>query len=150
MRIHLYISRSEASGIIRSAAKVSRTDIERYTVHGSRSHSLAVDVILSGDGVTGGGWGNSGTHGAGAFKAATWDQWGIFLNHLFAVDPSAKTRDYADADDFHWKTGGRFQELTADETCYHRWEFEGFSASGPYLVHRCRKCESVRRLSRRG
>jgi hypothetical protein len=88
------------------AAVKAGVDLQRQTRHGSRSRDRAYDVILSGSSPY---WANSGGYGADGFKAATWDEWGWFLAHLFEVDPSVRTRDYADASNFHRKTHNRFQ-----------------------------------------
>lgn len=132
MRIHLNLNRETANDAVSSAAHLAHAGVERFTVHGSRSHDLAVDVILSGDGVTGGQWGTA------PYKSATWDQWGIFLHHLFAVDPTAKAGPYADGADFWHKTAGRFVTLTYDRACpRHCWDYAGDGA------WECRKCNGV-------
>jgi hypothetical protein len=122
MRIHTNLHRDS----FQTAARTAGVDFERLTEHGSRSAARAFDVILTGHGVTGGQWGNSGTNGAAPYKTATWDEWGIFLNAIFQADPGARTRDYDSAEDFHTVTGGRFETLTpAEQHLRHRWTPDG-------------------------
>lgn len=132
MRIHTNLCR----GMLDIAAKEARVTFERCTLHGSRTHDHAFDVILSG---------NSGRRAnfGGDWEAATWDQWGIFLARIFADDPQAKCWAYTDADDFHWQTDGRFRTLTLTEQCpNHKWV-----SAVPY-EQECRKCGAVRRWKR--
>lgn len=83
-----------------------------YSEHGSRSNDHAFDVTLTGDGTTNRRRVNYGTarHIPTADKpyAATWNQWGWFFAHLFAIDPSMSCYAYSDAADFHDKTAGKF------------------------------------------
>lgn len=51
---------------------------------------------------------NSGTHGAEASYAATWDEHGHWMAAVYALDPEARIGPYADADDFHAQTEGRY------------------------------------------
>lgn len=136
MRIHTYLCK----GMIEAAALKAGVGFERLTLHGSKSRTHAFDVLLSGNGVTGGAWGNSGTNGAAAYKSATWDEWGIFLGYVFDADPTATAATYHDADDFHWQTGHRFHGLApADQHIRHRWTY----TNGP--GHHC-KCGAARRF----
>lgn len=43
-------------------------------------------------------------HGYGE-KAATWDEWGVFIAALYSVDPNARIGPYADRADFIRQTG---------------------------------------------
>lgn len=45
-------------------------------------------------------WANSGFRGSSHRKAATYDEWGVFLAELFKRDPEAKAGPYSGADDF--------------------------------------------------
>lgn len=120
MRIHTYL----CQGVIEAAALDAGVSFERLTLHGSKSRAHAFDVLLSGNGVTGGQWGNSGTNGAGPYKAATWDEWGIFIAAVFAADPTASMTYYDDAADFHYQTDDRFRDLTpAGQHIRHRWSW---------------------------
>ena len=71
----------------------------------------------------------------------------MFLSALFAADSSLTIpRVYADADDFHFKTGGRYHDLTAaGQHKHHRWEYSGTAVTGAYSVHACTKCDATRR-----
>jgi hypothetical protein len=124
MRIHT----SAAYGAIYAAAREARV-IVRATEHGSRTHARAFEVQLS-DGA-GNAWRNSGQYGAATWdgNAATWDEWGIFLAHLYGADPGARVGGslkrpiYADADDFHRVTCDRYRTLTpALQHKRHKWE----------------------------
>lgn len=68
----------------------------RWTEHGSRKRTRAWDVILTGS--------NSRRQNGGPDQAATWDEWGWFLAHLFTVDPNAVAGPYKGSEDFHRKT----------------------------------------------
>ena len=39
-------------------------------------------------------------HGGQYEKAATWDEWGIVIDKLYAIDPSARIGHYTDRSDF--------------------------------------------------
>ena len=54
---------------------------------------------------------NSGTHGAATWESApaTWDEHGVWMAHLFAIDPRARIADYDGADAFHNYTDHKFQ-----------------------------------------
>lgn len=99
------------------------------TSHGSRSRACALDVSLTG---TSSRRPNTGTRGAGGYGidyAATWDEWGMILAELFAIDPRAfvgSTRHpiYAGAEHFHAVTADRFRTLVAADQHGgpgHRW-----------------------------
>ena len=137
MRLHTYATEDT----IRDAAAKAGATLERFTRHGSRSRDHAFEVILSGDGRRGGQWAGGDT------KSATWDQWGIFLNHIYEVDQTMKCWAYEDADDFHWKTGERFKSLKlADQHIQHRWDYRGRAVTGAYWVREC-KCGAVSRAA---
>ena len=86
---------------------------------------------------------NGGQSGAGSGYAATWDQWGVFLGHIYRVDPDAKSWAYRDADDFHTQTDWRFDEqgMPNDAHGDHKWEFVMPFQQG------CAKCSAVKRWS---
>lgn len=114
-------------------------------VKGSRSHARAFDVKLTG---TSGRRPNSGRYGATDFgsddHAATWDEWGMFLAALYAIDETIMVpRIYADAADFHFKTGNRFKTLEAADQCRnHRWEHAGRTDDGAHNLYTCNKCDA--------
>lgn len=143
MRIHSSVLSSED---IYAAAKLAGVGLHRMAPHGSRSRSRSFDVILEGDGKSSG---NSGRWGAsGDYRAATWDQWGVFLGEVFRRDPAAMVpRVYLSADHFNWATADRFRkaETPADTHVRHRWNYDGTSPMGYYTVQHCQKCSAVTR-----
>jgi hypothetical protein len=128
---------------VQKAATLAGVGFTRFSLHGSRSRAGAFDVILTGA--------SPRNQNGGSDKAATWDQWGVFLSTLFAVDPKMVTPYYADAEHFHWSTGNRYAEfnLADDHVKGHKWEFSGDSAGGGYMVHEC-ACGAIRRFIHRG
>lgn len=105
-----------AAGMRGVAAEVS--------THGSRKRRTAYDVILTGTSThRPNGWYRDRDESA---YAATWDEWGMFLSALFEQDPDMVTPYYADANDFHIKTGDRFKMLTAPYQhggSGHKWQY---------------------------
>jgi hypothetical protein len=147
MRIH---SDSISDLEIRKAARIAGVQFTRFGLHGSRSHEQAFDVILTGS--------STRHQNGGPDKAATWDEWGIFLGTLFNLDAAmvcgtVKRPIYASAEHFHWSTGGRYAgtPTAADfaRAHNHKWEFTGESMTGTYWVHECggrNGCGAVRRF----
>lgn len=135
MRIH--------SDIITQAqlldALPATTYIDRLSKHRSQKRGHAFEVNLAGSGKVGGQWGQLDG------KAATWDEWGMFLAALYTIDPNMHTPAYpSGADEFHWATGNRFATLTPDEQHkQHRWNWEGTSAGDTYTVHTCKGSKAV-------
>ena len=77
----------------------------------------------------------------------TWDEWGMFLNRLYRVDPvfHCGARPYRNAGHFHWMTGDRFRTLTPElQHKAHKWIPLGQSATGPYGTSRC-QCGAIQR-----
>lgn len=131
MRIHT----SAIAPDLYVAAIKAGVGFERNREHGSRTHPRAFDIILTGHGRKAG-------FGADHITA-TWDEWGIFLAHIFSVDPNARCWAYSNATDFHWQTGSRFRKLTRDQQCpRHKW-----IVGVPY-EQTCGKCGAVRRWER--
>lgn len=117
----------------------------QWTMHGSRSHARAFEVSLTGNGQTGGQWGNTDQ------KSATWDEWGTFLAALYEIDPdalwgTAKNPVYRDAADFHFQTCDRFSEpgegLPADTHKRHNWHAD--YPNTPLGEWACTKCSATR------
>lgn len=140
MRIHSDIL--TARDIYRATSARGMTGVyAEVTSHGSRKRHHAFNLMLTG---TSSRRPNSGNRGADSDDyAATWDEWGMVLAELYAIDPNMDATYYASADDFHWKTGGRFYSLTAVDQHGrggHRWEFDGVPRE-----HEC-KCGAVRRF----
>lgn len=132
-----------------AAARRAGVVLVRFTEHGSRKSPRAFDVLLSGSGITGGQWGNSGTYGAGPYKAATWDEWGIFLDVIFRRDPQASCRAYSGQEEFQWATGNRYDTLTPErQHIRHKWSHDGIFGLD-YSTQRC-ACGAIRRWVVRG
>jgi len=104
---------THASSITR--ANSENTGVYRYAMvrttrcepKGSRKRARAFDVILTGSNTR-------GQQHDPRTPAATYDEWGHFLAHLFAIDPKMVTPYYADAADFHTKTANCYH-MTATE-----------------------------------
>lgn len=123
-----------AKDLWQAASLILDVDAEMVQ-HGSRSHARSFTFKLSGDGPgVARRHGNSGQYGAVGYEdgyALMWDEWGIVLADLYRRDPdlvcgSVKHPTYADAADYHWQTGDRFQPqpdgTPADiEFHTHRW-----------------------------
>jgi hypothetical protein len=131
MKIHTNLDRDQLT----AAARTAGVRFERFEQSGSRTHPRKFDVLLSGSS------GRRANFG-GDFEAASWDEWGIFLNLIFRADPDARAGEYYQArEHFRWATGHRFDTLTpADQHRNHRWR------SHPTLPGQqgCR-CGAVRR-----
>lgn len=138
MRIH---TNAQATALFH-AATASGTSL-RVTGHGSRTHDRSFDVHLTGSSNRRA-MSPPKPHGASDDYAATWDEWGVFLAHVFAADPDArcgrsvKRPEYADAVDFHNRTFGRFGSLALPDDTHqqHRWTSDGD------WVQRCTKCSA--------
>ena len=140
MRIH---SDSLDELEVRKAARLAHVGFSRFSLHGSRKREVGFDIILHGD--------SGRRQNGGEDEAAAWDQWGIFLGHLFRLDPQMVTPYYADGDDFTWQTGGRFTPDFTPGDCHrsHNWQFDGDSVTGAYTVHTCggkNGCGTIRRF----
>jgi hypothetical protein len=112
------------------------------TSHGSRSRDHAFDVHLVAEQRKGRRRGNSGSYGAGYDYAATWDEWGIFFAHLFAIDPEMTCYAYDGADDYHWQTNGRFRLDDDGRPDFvphdqHRWEWNQDTSPPDVHVSEC-------------
>lgn len=139
MKIH---SNTLTDADLYTAARQAAVGFTRKDAKGSRSRARAWDIILTGHSNTRQNFGDD--------YAATWDEWGIFLGHLFAVDPEMTATYYSSADEFHWMTGDRFRTLAhADQHLRHTWKYQGASATGTYAVSEC-KCGAIQRRMVRG
>jgi hypothetical protein len=120
---------------------VTATEVQEA---GSRSRARSFHVMLS---------------GTSPFRtmnkehqAATWDEWGFFLAHLYSVDGYAYCgkHSYQSAAHFHWVTGDRFKTLTPlAQHRRHVWEprelvEQGFASTHGYAESRC-DCGAVQR-----
>jgi hypothetical protein len=86
--------------------------LEELARRGSRRRARAFEVRLTGDGTLTRRRINAGTsRDVDRFSlpyAATWEQWGWFLVHLFTVDPDMVAGPYDGAEDFHRQTRHAF------------------------------------------
>lgn len=130
--------------IMHHAAVETGVTLEKCVEKGSRKRKRGFEFSLSGSSNR---RPNSGRNGADDDRfAATWDEWGMFLNRLFEADPNATMTYYEDQDDFRWQTDRRFDTLKpADQCRNHKWEYDGTVATGSYSVHSCTKCLATRR-----
>lgn len=150
MRIHTNLDRNDMYEVLRnSGAPISFENLNR---HYSRSHPRAFEVALSGTG---------GKPMHGDYQGATWDEWGAFFGALYQRDSTArcggsvKTPGYANTEDFHYKTGDRFQGrwmdldtfkahrtfLPADTHPRHYWKAV---EDGDTLHFECTQCSATR------
>ena len=136
MRIH---SDSIEELDVRKAANLAGVSFTRFRLHGSRKRAGAFDVILTGS--------SPRRQNGGGDHAATWDEWGHFLNTLFTLDPDMVTPYYENAEHFHWVTANRFRggfDLAEQHTAGHKWDWQGSSVAGTYSVASC-KCGAINR-----
>lgn len=73
---------------------------------GSRKRDHAFEVRLSGSSKYGLGYECAG------HKAATWDEWGIFINSIFEVEPTAICGMYDGRNDFIDKTQAEYERIS--------------------------------------
>lgn len=99
MKIHSNVISSDH--IIVACSKVPNIHLARFGQAGSRSHNHAYDVILTG----------SAKHRVmnnPQWQAATYDEWGYFISHLYDIDTEAKIGPYKNSSDFAEKTEWRY------------------------------------------
>lgn len=114
------------------------------TEHRSRSRDRAFEISLEGNGYRK----NTGSYGASDVYGATWDEWGVVIARLYALDPdafwgSAKYQVYQDQDDFNWQTAFRFENhenLPEDTHKRHTWRPTGIVGKSE-----CAKCSAIRK-----
>lgn len=91
----------DALNVTGLAARGVYLDTERGSSgHRSRRRHHRLDFYLVADDGHGRRWANSGKHGAGTDKAATWLEWGALIAELYHRDPDALVAYYGGADDF--------------------------------------------------
>lgn len=118
---------------LRLGADLARVQFTRLSEHGSRSRDHAFDITLTGE--------SKRHQNGGPDKAATWDQWGVFLAWLFYIDPNAKMWAYDGVGEFHRKTDWRFDNgWPTDAHGDHTFRYSGM----PYQ-QQCTKCTAVTR-----
>lgn len=114
--------------------------LEDFAMVGSRSRRWGFVFSLTGNSKHRRNFGGDG-------YAATWDEWGIVLAHLFLRDPNAHCgkHSYLSAEHFHWTTGNRFATLTpAQQHSRHRWSLGESNVTGTYSVSHC-VCGAIQR-----
>jgi len=129
------------SGDLYAAAREAGVTIESAGLHGSRSHDHKWSIYLSGSSNR---YSNGRDH-----KAATWDEWGVFMAALYRVEAAArwgtKSFGYADAWDFHQKTQDRFSHgAPQDMHTQHKWQYD-YNLSSPLAdiaYHYCTGCSA--------
>lgn len=125
------------------ARRIAGVGFTRLEEKGSRSRDRQFDIILTGSSPRNQNMG-------GPDKAATWDEWGIFLGVLFNIDPAAHTakHGYESGPHFHWSTGNRFAHPLTPKARHgqHHWEWAGHTATGSYTVHECECGALMRRM----
>lgn len=124
------------------AASWSGVDLIEFERYGSRSRTASFKFSLTGSSPYNRGFGAPG-------KAATWDEWGMFLAFLFRIDPNAHCtkHSYQCEEHFQWMTGNRFDELTpALQHKRHKWHWDGVNVTDVYSVWSCEDgCGAIRR-----
>lgn len=130
---------------IMDAARAARVSIDRGESFRSRSRESGFDITLTGESRRRPNNGASHATKDPDAYAATWDQWGVFLGHLFNIDPdmivgTPKRPIYRDATDFAWQTDYRFADgwptdAHGDHTFRSNWT----------PGQKCTKCSAVRR-----
>lgn len=130
MRIHSNtITRTQ----LFDAANSAGMRLFSVTDHGSRKRGHAFEVKGSGSSPY-------RTQGDKYEYAATWDEWGIFIRALFAIDQDAIIGTYDGMAKFSAFSGGYFDGLTPSEQHKrHKWEYNGFG-------HEC-ECGAVANYS---
>ena len=107
--------------------------------YGSRSRARAFEIVLEGTSCYGGQFGNRN------YSAGTWDEWGVVLGRLFALDPNARVaRVYEGAEHYHHVTGNRFDPDNLPERLCPRHKWGGWDRNYPDMSW-CTKCDAVRR-----
>lgn len=131
------------------AASVAQANLDDFTGHGSTIRPRAWEVrLLGGFEVHSARRPNDRQYHAGTDTyAATWDQWGVFLRHLYEIDPqmvcgSPSRPTYANLTAFTVATDGRFKVNAAgaamwprDEHGDHRWQ-----PGSELRTRECSKC----------
>lgn len=117
-----------------SAAVSTGVQLYRHNENTSRKRARMFDVILSGSSKRA----PQFSSGPSRYRPATWDEWGIFLAHLFAADESVTIPGiYDDAEAFHWLTGERFRTLVPADQHGHVWDNVGRCITGAYYIDEC-------------
>ena len=116
MKIHSDILTEKHFHAATDAAGMAGVYVSQLEVKGSRSRKRRIDLKLAGNSNRNQnhGTGNSNRNqNHGTVKAATWDEWGMFINALFEIDPNAIIGQYDGMEIFREVTDNRFDTLTA-------------------------------------
>jgi hypothetical protein len=136
MRIHTSLTESQVRTLAHSVPNVT---VAHSATHGSRKRAGAVEIRLHGSS-----WRSTAS---GDGKAATWDEWGVFIGKLYRLDPDAIVGQYRSRGDFEDVTHGRFTpEFVATPRHPHKWNF----ASAFEFECKCGAKMSTRPLMKRG
>lgn len=119
MRIHTDLTSFEFGRLIFGQPKLEAVYYASWDEHGSHTHKRSFDLHLAAlPGTLPNGHKrrktNSGQYGA-YLNAATYDEWGYWFAALYEADPTARcggsVKDpvYADREDFHAKTEGKYK-----------------------------------------
>ena len=126
MRIHSDV----LTGELIQKAKVSGTEFTAFGVHGSRKRKRGFEIQLSGS--------SPRRNQAGTAKSAMWDEWGLFIDRLYKIDPDAVIGPYNNQEEFESHTNWRFEDGEV-QRCDHKW------GGGMVRAQRCSKCDAIRR-----
>ena len=137
MRLHTdTITRQDVQNVADSLGLT----LHDFDEKGSRSHSRAFVIYLEGSS-------NRDSNGRD-HKAATWDEWGMFIAELYKIDDTAmwgsKAWGYKDSSDFHRQTCDRFVTRPTDLHIQHKWVYD-YQNSQPFSgvsVHKCNGCSA--------
>lgn len=122
----------------RSFADDAGVRIELISKHGSRKRKAAFEIHLGG---------SSSRNAMGKdFKAATWDEWGLFISAIYVHDLNAIAGDYENAEHFHWATAGRFENNVMPADTHQRHEWNCYSLTNVARYFECSKCDAEMRL----
>jgi hypothetical protein len=106
VRIHSDVLTRENLAQALDTAELGEVFFDSLTLHRSNSRAQGYEVRLRAqpgrdrNGKTRTAT-NSGQHGAGSGKAATYDEWGYWIAVLFELDPDAVVGPYKGSDHFH-------------------------------------------------
>ena len=136
------------------AAQAAGVELHRATRHGSWSRNHAFEVTLEGSGREGGAYGNVDG------RVGTWDEWGMFLAHLYRIDTDMIAGPYQhnredEYESFDFLTGDRYRDLTPKgQHKRHKWEPNGIQPTycfmpgtvASYVEHECNCGAIMRRI----
>lgn len=135
MRFHTSLTEAD----VRSVELPPGVHWHHVRQYGSRSRARGFEIVLEGNSCHG------GQFGALDYKAALWDEWGVVLGQLFALDPNARiARVYEGAEHFHYVTGDRFHPFNLPERLCPRHKWGGWDRNLPSQSW-CTKCDAVHR-----